>query len=164
VLQLLPARDRIDKVAEAMAAPDSLVSSEMTLPSDILDTAQGLLQYLRIISPIALLLAFVIAFIVSSISSARQLTPTTTPACGPGGRPLPKRTRSTMAIMKNQQNVSPRFRIVFQWLSLAVLLTFLVDATVNVSHAIIDRSEHWWRGQATVVSKSRRTYMYCQIR
>lgn len=143
-----------------MAEPDSPVLSEMTLPSDILDTAQSVLQYLRIISPIALLLAFVIAFIVSSISSARQLTPATTPACGPGGRPLPKRTRSTMAIMKDKQNVSPRFRVVFQWLSLAVLLTFLVDAVVNVSHAIIDRSEHWWRGQATVVSKSRRTLCY----
>jgi ABC-type transport system involved in Fe-S cluster assembly fused permease/ATPase subunit len=56
-----------------------------------------------------------------------------------------------MAIMKNKQNVSPRFRVVFQWLSLTVLLTFLVDAAVNISHAIIDRSEHWWRGQATVI-------------
>lgn len=124
----------------------------MTLPSDTLASAQGLLHYLRIFSPIVLLLAFVIAFIVSSIVSARQLTPTGTTACGPGGRPLPKRTRSTMEILKDRQKISPRFRLVFQWLAVVVLLTYVVDAAVIVTHAILYRSQHWWRGQATVVS------------
>jgi hypothetical protein len=33
-----------------------------------------------------------------------------------------------------------------------VLLSYVVDAAINISHAVIYRSEHWWRGQATVVS------------
>ncbi|OKL56550.1 hypothetical protein UA08_08347 [Talaromyces atroroseus] len=134
-----------------MAAPGTVGMPDMALSSDALETARSLLFALQIASPIALLLAFVTAFIVCSILSARQLTPAVNTACGPGGRPLPKRTRSTMAVLKDRQNVSPRFRLVFQWLSLAVLLTFLVDAAINVSHAILYRSQHWWRGQATVI-------------
>jgi ATP-binding cassette, subfamily B, vacuolar membrane transporter HMT1/ACLQ len=135
-----------------MAAPGTVGMSDAALSSDALETARSLLFALQIASPIALLLAFVTAFIVCSILSARQLAPAKNTACGPGGRPLPTRTRSTMAILKDRQNVSPRFRLVFQGLSLAVLVTFLVDAAINVSHAILYRSQHWWRGQATVVS------------
>lgn len=135
-----------------MAPPGNIGQSDTTLSPGALETAQTLLFWFQIISPIALLLAFVAAFIVCSIASARQLTPTRNEATsGPGGRPLPKRSRSTMAILKDRQNFSPRFRLVFQWLSLGVIVTFLLDAAINVSHAIICRSEHWWRGQATVI-------------
>lgn len=134
-------------------APRGSASMFETMSSrDMMETDQTLLRFLRTLSPIALLLAFVVAFVVSSVISAMQVTPPPRPACGPGGRPLPKRTRSSMAtIKKNQNSISPRFRVVFQWLSITVLLTFVVDAALNITHAILDRSEHWWRGQAAVV-------------
>jgi hypothetical protein len=42
-------------------------------------------------------------------------------------------------------------------LSVAVLLTFLVDATIYIIHVMVARSENWWRGQSFVV---RSTHMF----
>lgn len=117
------------------------------------------LSYVRIASPIGLLIAFVISFVVNSVISAKQLTPhRNNVTSGPGGRPLPKRTRSAMQVVARERpDVSPRFKLVFKWLSVGVLLTFIADAALNMAHAIIARSEHWWRGQAVVVSTTNDT-------
>jgi hypothetical protein len=114
--------------------------------------ARDALRWARIGSPIALLTVFLIAFIVSSIISARRLTPNGKPASGPGGRPLPKRTRSAMVVARDRQEISPTFRSVFKWLSVGVLVTLVVDAVANITQALLFRSVHWWRGQPVVVS------------
>lgn len=125
---------------------------QRALSSEFLLNAQYVLQYTQTAAPIVLLLVFIGAFIASSIISAKRLTPNGTAAYGPGGRPLPKRTRSTMTVLRDRQEISPRYRLLFQWLAVAVLLSYVVDAAINICHAVIYRSEHWWRGQATVVS------------
>lgn len=125
--------------------------------------AYDALRLARVVSPIALIIVFLIAFIVSSIISARRLTPNGKAASGPGGRPLPKRTRSTMVVARDRQDISPTFRLVFKWLSVAVLVTLVVDAVVNITQALLFRSVHWWRGQAVVV-RTRQLLLSTDIR
>ncbi|KAH8700341.1 heavy metal tolerance protein precursor [Talaromyces proteolyticus] len=123
-----------------------------TWSEEALPKGRYVLQFIQTAAPIVLLLVFIGAFVASSIISARRLTPNDNKAAyGPGGRPLPKRTRSTMTVLRDRQEISPQFSLVFQWLAVAVLLTYLVDTAINVSHAIIYRSEHWWCGQSTVI-------------
>lgn len=116
-----------------------------------------LLAYLRTASPIVLLVVFVVAFVTNSIRTARTVTPNGSAVCtGPGGRPLPKRSRSTMAVVKETQRFSQNAKLLFKWLSAGVLVTLVADAAINMAHVIVARSEHWWCGQAVVVSRTTR--------
>lgn len=112
-----------------------------------------LLAYLRTAAPIALLLVFVVAFVTNSIRTARTVNQNRNAVCtGPGGRPLPKRSRSTMVVVKETQKFSQSAKLLFKWLSAGVLVTLVADAAINVAHVMVARSEHWWCGQAVVVS------------
>lgn len=111
------------------------------------------LGYVQIASPIATLLVFLGAFVASSVMAAKQLTPTNRKAVGPGGRPLPKRSRSAMSVLRERerQEMSRTSRLVFRWLALGVAITFVANAAVIMAQTVIYRSEHWWRGKAAVV-------------
>lgn len=115
-------------------------------------TPRVLLEYLRTGYPIFLLAVFIAAFLASSFLAAKNIgqngSQVTT---GPGGRPLPKRSRSTVSVIKPVHGFSENTRSLFKWLTVAVLVTFVVDASINVAHTIIARSEHWWSGQSVVV-------------
>jgi ATP-binding cassette, subfamily B, vacuolar membrane transporter HMT1/ACLQ len=128
--------------------------SHISLSSRKYETAFKVLEYTRIASPIVLIVVFAVAFVATSIYSARHLTPPSKDAkgTGPGGRPLPKRTRSNMTVARKRQQISPRIASTFKWLSVGVLITFIADAAINLLHTLCNRSEQWWRGQATVVS------------
>lgn len=115
-----------------------------------------LLAYLRTASPIVLLVVFVVAFVTNSIRTTRTVTPNGSAVTGPGGRPLPKRSRSTMAVVKETQGFSQNAKLLFKWLSAGVLVTLVADAAINMAHVIVARSEHWWGGQAVVVSRTTR--------
>lgn len=117
--------------------------------------ARDLLEYLHIGYPIFVLVVFIAAFIASSVLVAKDSSNETLQVkIGPGGRPLPARSRSTMTVAKTAQTYTRGTVMLFRWLTLVVLLTFLADAAINVSHAIIARSEHWWCGQSVVVGSS----------
>lgn len=111
--------------------------------------ALELLEYLRTCYPIFLLLLFVTAFVANSMITASKANNSASQRMGPGGRPLPKRSRSSSGL--KTQGFSKNVKRVFNWLSGAVLLTFLADAAIYVGHVMVARSEHWWRGQAAVV-------------
>ncbi|KAJ5629007.1 Vacuolar ABC heavy metal transporter (H.t1.c1) [Penicillium lividum] len=111
--------------------------------------ALELLDYLRTCYPVLLMILFVVAFIANTVSNAKKSNQTETPRMGPGGRQLPQRSRSSG--IHQTQGFSENVKRVFNWLSAAVLLTFLADATIYILHVIIARSEHWWRGQSVVV-------------
>lgn len=129
------------------------MSMDGSAPDASSEKARVLLEYLRIGAPIFLLAVFVIAFVANSIVSAKRLTKNgNATGKGPGGRPLPKRSRSTMAVTKEPQIFTPATRLLFKWLSVGVLVTFVADAAVNMAHALFYRSEHWWCGQSLVVS------------
>ncbi|KAI2792639.1 ABC transporter aclQ [Penicillium oxalicum] len=112
--------------------------------------ALELLEYLRICYPIFLLLLFAVAFIANAMVAARRSTSQESVRMGPGGRPLPKRHRNATPapIAKEFSPTAKRF---FNWLSVGVLVTFLIDATIFILHVMQARSEHWWRGQSAVI-------------
>ncbi|EAW11477.1 putative vacuolar ABC heavy metal transporter (Hmt1) [Aspergillus clavatus NRRL 1] len=132
-----------------------------------MDSHQGtreLLGYLRIGYPIVLLLIFIVAFVTTSIRTAKNVTKHGNAArTGPGGRPLPKRSRSTMAIVKETQKFSRNAKLLFNWLSAGVLVTLVVDAAINVAHVMIARAEHWWCGQAVVIYVVGSFFVYAVI-
>ena len=115
-------------------------------------TPRALLEYLRIGYPIILLVVFISAFIACSALAAKNIGKNgSLVTTGPGGRPLPKRSRSTVSVIKPVDGFSENTKSVFKWLSVAVLMTFVIDASINVVHTITARSEHWWCGQSVVV-------------
>ncbi|CEL02762.1 Putative Vacuolar ABC heavy metal transporter [Aspergillus calidoustus] len=112
----------------------------------------GSLEYLRTGYPILLLVAFASAFVANSIVTAKTASRNTKASqTGPGGRPLPKRSRSTVAVVKAPQKFSRNAKLCFKWLSFLVLVTLVAEAAVNVTHVMIARSEQWWCGQAVVI-------------
>lgn len=113
---------------------------------------RALLEYLRVAYPIFLLVVFIAAFIASSVLAAKNVGKNgSLVTTGPGGRPLPKRSRSTVSVIKPVHDFSRNTRSVFRGLSVAVLVTFVADAALNVAHSIVSRSQHWWCGQSVVV-------------
>ena len=117
--------------------------------------AREFLAFLRTSYPIFLFTVFVVAFFVNSILAASRVRGNNHNAVctGPGGRPLPKRSRSLGTMLALPQPFSERTVLLFRWLSVGLLLTFAVDAVVNIIHVIVRRSQHWWPGQAFVVSE-----------
>lgn len=116
------------------------------------NAARDRLEYLQIGYPIVLFTVFVVAFVVNSILSARKVMQNSNAKrTGPGGRPLPKRSRSSVVVVKDFQRFSPNAKLLFKWLSVGVLLTIVADAAFTITHVIVFRSEHWWRGQSLVV-------------
>jgi hypothetical protein len=79
---------------------------------------------------------------------------------GPGGRPLPKRSRT--GAFRKTQGFSKTVKRIFNWLSVAVLVTYLADATIYIAHVMVARSEHWWRGQSAVVRLSACSGQICR--
>ncbi|KAL4921060.1 hypothetical protein BDW62DRAFT_154815 [Aspergillus aurantiobrunneus] len=113
---------------------------------------RGFLESLRIGYPILLLLVFASAFVASSVVTAKTANRNPcAPQTGPGGRPLPKRSRSTVAVVKAPQRFSRNAKLCFRLLSAAILVTLVVEAAVNVAHVMVARSERWWCGQAVVI-------------
>ncbi|KAL1958442.1 hypothetical protein VTO42DRAFT_4543 [Malbranchea cinnamomea] len=104
------------------------------------------------LSPVLLIIIFAVSFVAHSIITARKITPNVTVRSGPGGRPLPKRMRSAAVVPTPvEREFSPKVKLLFKWLSVGVMFTFLVDAAVNISHTIFERRQQWWCGQSTVV-------------
>lgn len=114
--------------------------------------ALELLEYLRTCYPIFLLLLFVVAFVANTMLTASNYSQNETQRMGPGGRPLPKRSQS--GPFRKTQGFSNTVKRVFNWLSVAVLVTFFADAIIYITHVMVARSEHWWRGQSVVVCLS----------
>lgn len=111
-----------------------------------------LLEYLRTGYPILLLLVFVSSFVANSILTAKNANQNSNAVhTGPGGRPLPKRSRSTVAVVKAPRKFSRTTELAFKWLSLTILVTFVADAAINIAHVMMSRGQQWWCGQSVVV-------------
>lgn len=119
-----------------------------------LHASRQLLDYLRYSYPAVTLLVFIISFITTSFLAAQNTGKHGSAVqYGPGGRPLPKRLRSTVVkIRETRSKFSSRTRFIFSWLAAGVLGTFVVDAAIHIAHAMVAKPEKWWCGQAVVVS------------
>ncbi|KAJ5988762.1 hypothetical protein N7481_003972 [Penicillium waksmanii] len=113
------------------------------------EAARELLDYLRSCYPVILLLLFVVAFVANTMVIARNANQEDAENVGPGGRALPRRARSSS--LKKTQSFSRTVKHCFNWLSVGVLLTFLADASIYITHVVLARSEQWWRGQSVVI-------------
>lgn len=115
--------------------------------------AQELLQYLRFGYPPILLGFIFIVFLVHSSQVARNADRNIKVQYGPNGKPLPRRTRMMMAVARDLPAELARNRSKgwFVWLDLFVLATYIAEAAIHMTHAIVSKSEQWWCGQAVVV-------------
>ena len=117
-------------------------------------TAQAVLTYVHYAYPIILLFSFLLAFTVHSILTASkddtvQAVPDKT---GPGGKPLPRNTSPSAKKGKQEAlDFSPARKLVFDWLSIGVILTFLANSVIVIVHALTAKKHGWWCGQSTVV-------------
>jgi hypothetical protein len=115
--------------------------------------AATVLQYAY---PVFLLLFFLVALITRSIAaSSSNAGSAKSTATGPGGRPLPA-TDSTRNFVKRavHDNVTKAQKRVFEWISLAVALTFVGHSVLVITHSLVMKKEHWWAGKAVVVCSS----------
>ncbi|KAL8651054.1 MAG: hypothetical protein Q9226_004875 [Calogaya cf. arnoldii] len=115
-------------------------------------TAQSILIYVHFASPIILVVFFLVAFTAHSIATASVDTTVKDPQdqTGPGGKPLPSNSRKTSQ-ESNSLDFSPARKLLFNWLSVASITTFLANAAVVIAHALVDREEHWWCGESVAI-------------
>lgn len=116
------------------------------------ERAEKALTALQFAYPIFLLVFFLSAFAARSVLTAtkeddEQAAPKV--QYGPGGKPLPVRAQSFTRVV--QRDFSRPRKLVFEWLSVALCLTWMGNAAVVIVHALYDREEGWWVGQAPTV-------------
>ena len=115
---------------------------------------QNILFYLHFISPILLLVIFLAAFTTHSIRTASSsVTVRASPnQTGPGGKPLPTGAKAAARRAKVVLDFSPARKLLFKWISVGVLLTFIANATNVLLHALLNREDGWWCGESVAVS------------
>lgn len=124
-------------------------------PSAVNQTSQVVLTFTHFAAPILLLALFLVTFVAHSIATASEndtVQPITSQT-GPGGKPLPRNT-SPAAKAKQKSKVldfSPARKLLFTWLSIGLILTFVGNAGVVIVHALVKRKDNWWCGQSVVV-------------
>lgn len=123
------------------------------------DAAQVFLNYVCISDPIVLLIVFFVVFIAQSAYIAKDAGNSANNAgqYGPGGKPLPKRTRAMMMLSRELpvELARKNSKALFLGLTLGVLVAYLAEAAVHMVHALTAKEQQWWPGQAVVVSLSR---------
>lgn len=116
-------------------------------------TAQNILTYLHASYPIIVLALFITVFTIRSIALANRETeaaPVTTQV-GPGGKPLPRKSPASKSKNSEVLDFSRPRKLLFEWLSLAVAMTFVANSIQVIIHALYAREEEWWCGETTVV-------------
>ena len=127
----------------------------MTSSTSITAMALEVMVFTHYASPIILLVFFLAAFTAHSILTASKddVVQAKTDQTGPGGKPLPRTSSPTAKAAREKEalDFSPSRKLIFTWLSAGVVLTFLGNAVTVIVHALLDRKDNWWCGQAVVV-------------
>ncbi|KAF1809423.1 hypothetical protein P152DRAFT_476551 [Eremomyces bilateralis CBS 781.70] len=122
-----------------------------------------LLVVLHYASPIILLFFFLVAFSLNSIYTTPKATPpnlnrnnsygsVNEVLKGPGGKALPARSPNRSTSLDPVDNdISKNKKLLFEWLSVALALTFAANTTVVIIRALYCRIEEWWCGQSVVI-------------
>ena len=113
--------------------------------------AQQILNVVHFSSPIILIIFFLTAFTAQSIATASTDHPNNPhdEQTGPGGKPLPSSKKKPKE--RNTLDFSPARKLLFNWLSVGTCTTFVANAAVVILHALVDRKDHWWCGEAVAV-------------
>jgi ATP-binding cassette, subfamily B, vacuolar membrane transporter HMT1/ACLQ len=115
--------------------------------------ANAVIYYTQFAYPIVLLFLFIIAFAAHGIITANNESgpAVTLTVTGPGGKPLPN-TPPPRSRRPKKHGFNRMKRLVFVWISIGQILTFLGNAVNIVVHALAERESGWWCGEATAVS------------
>lgn len=126
-----------------------------SLPSSKL--SYNILYYTHFWYPLALLAIFMGSFLVYSIKSAprKPSAPVKNAPLGPGGKPLPvhggSRPSSHGPSTPKTQGFGKTRSVLFCWLSVGIIGTFVGNIVNIISHALYDRDKGWWAGESGVV-------------
>lgn len=116
--------------------------------------AEKIIEPIQFAYPVALLVLFLVLFtaygIITASSGDAQIS-TLTKITGPGGKPLPNNPRASKD-KKDSHAFTLMQRLLFNWLAGGIILTFLANSINVLAHALAERKDGWWCGQATVVS------------
>ena len=113
---------------------------------------QDILLYVHFSSPIILIVFFLIVFTAHSIATA-SVDPSIQKSkdrTGPGGKLLPSRS-PRLVKDKPALDFSPARKLLFTWLSVGTIATFVANAAAVILHALVDRKNTWWCGQSVAV-------------
>ena len=115
--------------------------------------ASQVLLYIHFAYPLVVLVFFLVAFTANSIWAASEVAEPAN-SNGPGGKPLPanKNAESLRKLRKQQLEVGPLQKAVFNWLSIAVIASFVGNSVNVIVHALTERG--WWCGESVAVSKA----------
>lgn len=133
--------------------PPSLTAVDLDDEWEYAQPFRNALSILQYSYPVFLLVFFLVAFTVRSIAASKSNShihkPTTT---GPGGKPLPATDPTRNFVKKTaHDDVTHSQKLLFTWLSLFAAATFVGNAAVSISHAVVEQTEYWWAGNNVVV-------------
>jgi len=120
-------------------------------------TAEVLLDLTHFNYPWVLLAIFLVAFVTNSVLTAEPSSDSIEPVVtGPGGKPLPRSAKKSKEEREKRklEDFSPGRKLVFIWLSAGVITTLVANAFNIVVHALTNRENGWWCGEATAVSNN----------
>ncbi|KAG9243289.1 putative heavy metal tolerance protein [Calycina marina] len=119
-----------------------------------LNTTTPLLEAVHFNYPWVLIIVFLTAFLVNSIRSSDSSRPLLSQTItGPGGNPLPAKVRKSKLERERLARLgfSPVRKAVFKYITVGVLFTFAATCANTTLHAIAERENGWWCGEATVI-------------
>ena len=106
-----------------------------------------------------LFVVFLVAFVTNSILSAETSSESKDPVLlGPGGKPLPRsvarKSREELEKKKKLKDFRPVRKLLFLYLQVGLLGTFIANAVNIVVHALTESENGWWCGEATAVREA----------
>ncbi|KAH0562222.1 hypothetical protein GP486_003078 [Trichoglossum hirsutum] len=124
--------------------------------------ASQVLLYTHYAYPVVLLVFFLLAFTANSIVTA-SLAAEPSGSNGPGGKPLPagRVAAGSGAPRKARVGVSPQRKAVFNWLSVAVIASFVGNAVNVIVHSLTERG--WWCGKAVAIYVVSSVFLYSLV-
>lgn len=130
------------------------IESPRPLSSAPPSTLPAVVHYTQFAYPLALLVVFFAAFIAHGIATAQTgpAVSSRSNLTGPGGKPLPPTSRLSSPGSEKDEGFGNTKNILFCWLSIGLIATFIGNTVNIVVHAVTERESGWWCGQAAVVS------------
>ena len=120
-------------------------------------TEQDLLDVVQLHYAWVLFVVFIAAFVTNVILAAEPSSEAKGPVLlGPGGKPLPpsfaRKNKEERERRKKLKDFSRGRKLLFLYLSVGLLATFVVNAINIIIHALSKSENGWWCREATAVS------------
>ena len=138
-----------------MAGEEVELSSQHTLHDNELGMGT-LLNAVHFHSSWVLAAIFLLVFVANSILTADPTSETKPPTItGPGGKPLPRsavKYKEELQKWRKMKDFTRGRKMLFLYLHAGLLATFLLSGMNIIIHALVEKDQGWWCGEATAVS------------